>query len=123
QAREMDLDRRSRELQSYRAAAHGESEALAQLRLRLDAERARAESRDGDRRAEVLARWSELDARERTLHEREENWRRVLRVWGRRRHREVLRLRDEQRACGQERAEWVAARTVWLRLVARLRDE
>ena len=44
-------------------------------------------------------------------------------AWGRRRRQEVLRLRDEQEACRQERTEWVAARTVWLRMVAKLRED
>ena len=36
---------------------------------------------------------------------------------------EIQRLRMEQDACRAERSEWVAARTVWLRLTARLREE
>lgn len=123
EARELDLDRRARELQAARAAVQTEADALAQVRLRLDAERARAESRAADRLAEVRGRWAELDARERALLQREGAWQRLLRTWGRRRRLEVLRLRGEQDACRQERAEWVAARTVWLRLVARAREE
>jgi hypothetical protein len=123
QARELDLDRRGRELHAARAAVRAEAEALTQLRLGLDAERARAESRAADRLCEVRSRWAELDARERALLTREGGWHRLLRTWGRRRRSEVMRLRTEQEACRQERAEWVSARTVWLRLVARLREE
>jgi hypothetical protein len=122
-ARETDLDRRAREVQTARASVQSEFESLGHLRLRLDAERSRAESHDADRRAEVLGRWQELDVRERTLQAREDGWRGLLRTWGQRRRHEVVRLRNEQIACRQERTEWVAARTVWLRLIAKLREE
>jgi chromosome segregation ATPase len=123
EARELDLDRRGRELQAARAGVRAEYQSAAQLRLRLEAERVRLEARDAERRTALDARWSELDTRERVLLAQEDNWRSLLRRWGRRRRIEIQRLRAEHEACRAERGEWVAARTVWLRLTARLRDE
>jgi hypothetical protein len=123
EARELDLDRRDRELQSARASVHAEYRMAAQLRLRLVAEQARAESRHTEQKNKLNARAAVLDARERTLMKQEDGWRSLLRRWGQRRRAEVLRLRAEQEACRQERGEWVSARTVWLRLATKLRDE
>ena len=47
----------------------------------------------------------------------------VVAASGKRRRIEIQRLRTEHGACRAERGEWVAARTVWLRLTARLREE
>ena len=85
--------------------------------------RRRAEARVADQRIAMDARWAELDARERTLIAQEDNWRSLLRRWGRRRRQEIQCLRTEQDACRAERGEWVSARAVWLRLAARLRDD
>jgi hypothetical protein len=123
EARELDLDRRTRELHAARAGVQAENQAAAQLRLRLETDQARADARAADRRTRLDARWAELDARERALLAQEDGWRSLLRRWGQRRRVEVLRLRSEQEACRAERSEWAAARTVWLRLAARLRDE
>jgi hypothetical protein len=123
EAREIDLDRRSRELHSAKTRLQMELQAIAQARLRSESERVRSETRLADRHAEVEARWVELDGRERALAVQEDGWRSLLRRWGRRRHQEIVRLRDVQQSCWQERAEWVNARTFWLRLVAKLRDE
>jgi hypothetical protein len=123
EARELDLDRRSRELHAANVSARSQLQTLAQVRLRFEADRTRAEVGLADRQAEVETRSAELDARERALAAQEDGWRSLLRRWGRRRHTEVLRLRDVQRACWQERAEWVHVRTAWLRLVGKLRDD
>lgn len=123
EARELELDRRSRELASARSGVLTEQHSLAQLRLRLEAEKVRAEARDADRRAALESRWSELNSREHALVKQEDGWRSLLRRWGQRRRQEIVRLRVEQEACRAERSEWVAARTVWLRLSQRLRDE
>jgi hypothetical protein len=123
EARELDLDRRGREVQVARAAVRAEYQAAAQLRLRLEAERARSEARDAERRIVLDARWAELEVRERALIAQEDNWHSLLRRWGKRRRMEIQRLRSEHQACRSERGEWVAARTVWLRLTARLREE
>jgi hypothetical protein len=123
EARELDLDRRTREVQAMKAAVRSELQAAAHARLRFVSEGARAEARAADRQAILDTRWAELDARERALAAQEDGWRSLLRRWGRRRHQEILRLRDVQRACWQERAEWVGARTVWLRLVAVVRED
>src|SRR5262249_38136989 len=44
EARELDLDRQTRDLHAARAAVQAEAETVTQLRLRLEAEQARAES-------------------------------------------------------------------------------
>ncbi|HEX4589264.1 MAG TPA: hypothetical protein VH120_05010 [Gemmataceae bacterium] len=123
EARELELDRRGRELQSTRAAVQDEYLAAGQMRLRLEAELAWAESREADRRIRLDAFRAELHARAQVLAAQEDRWRSLLRRWGRRRHEEILRLRAEQQACRQERSEWAAARTVWLRLVAKQREQ
>jgi hypothetical protein len=123
EARELELDRRNRELHAARAAVRAEHLAAGRLRLRLEAELAWAEGREAEQRMRLDSRWAELDARERTLASQEDGWRSLLRRWGKRRHEEVLRLRAEQEMCRQERSEWAAARTVWLRLSAKLREQ
>jgi hypothetical protein len=123
EARELDLDRRSRELAAARSAVQAEQQSLAQLRLRLEAEKIRAESREADRRAVLDTRWEALVARELALVKQEDGWRALLRRWGRRRREEIIRLRADQLTCRSERSEWVAARTVWLRLTRQVRAE
>ena len=60
EARELDLDRRGRELQTARAGVRAEYQSAAQLRLRLEAERVRAEARAAEQRAASDARWAEF---------------------------------------------------------------
>lgn len=123
QGRELDLDRRVRELGAARIRLQAEYESVTQARLKLEAEQARRASTDADRRAELDARWAELDVRERALKANEQSWKGLLQLWGRRRWREVLQLRTDQDACRQERAEWMNARRIWLRTAVQLRSE
>jgi hypothetical protein len=123
EARELELDRRSREVQAAATAVQAEFQSASQTRLRLEAEQAKADAREADRRAAQDGRSAELEARARALMRQEEGWRSLVRRWGQRRRQEILRLRGEQTLCRQERSEWAAARAVWLGLAAKLRDE
>lgn len=123
QARELDLDRRVRELGAARLRLQAEYESVTQSKLKLEAEQARRASTNADRRAELDARWAELDVRERALKANEQSWKGLLQLWGRRRWREVLQLRTDQDACRQERCEWMNARRIWLRAAIKLRAE
>ena len=64
EGRELDFDRRDRELQVGRSRVQAEYQTAAQSRLRLEAERVRAEARDAERRLALDSRWAELDGRE-----------------------------------------------------------
>src|SRR5437868_3776 len=85
------------------------------MRLSLEAERERGESDLAGRRAELHRAAAEQEVRERSLGWRESGLAELYRLWGRRRHAEVERLRAAHDACRSERDEWAAARDAWRR--------
>src|SRR5436190_19556510 len=121
--REQELARRDDELRNEQAQLRAEAGVLAALRLRLEAQRGHADVCAADRQAELDRLGSVQDSRERLLAQRESGLVHLYRLWGRRRRHEVQRLRAEQGAYAQERAEWVAARTAWLQAAERLHEE
>jgi DNA repair exonuclease SbcCD ATPase subunit len=123
QKQEQELTLRAHAVETAEERIRATRAALAQARLQLDAERVRGEGQTSARSADLDRRTADLECRERAVERLRDRSAELCRHVGQRLRSEVEALRAARRGCLEERAEWAAARAVWLRLGARAQDD
>jgi hypothetical protein len=123
QVQEQEVALRAHAVETADERVRGAKASLAQARLKLEAERVRGEAHLTARRADLDRLAVDLQCREEDFARLRDRSVALCRHVGERLRTEVEAVRAARRACLDERAEWAAARAVWLRLGARAQED